>query len=102
MHLIGEIKMDMKLDELIRKADKCSTVFSRAKGFMFCFNRKKSKLLIFNKEERHQIHTFFCFFPLEIIYFDKNFKIRRQEIAKPFQILPYCKAKYILEIPIFS
>ena len=95
--------MDKKLKEIIRKADKCNSFFSRTRGFMFSLNRKqKPKLLIFKKEKTVQIHTFFCFFPLEIIYFDKNFNTIRQETAKPFQILLCCRAKYILEMPISS
>ena len=92
--------MDRILEVAINEADKCNTFFSRAKGFMFSLNRKqKPKLLVFEKEKTVQIHTFFCFFPLEIIYFDKDFNIIKKETAKPFKILSYCRARYILEIP---
>lgn len=93
--------MDTNFKEAVRNADKCNTIFSKIRGFMFCLNKEKSKLLIFNKEKKVQIHTFFCFFPLKIIYFDKNFKIIKQETAKPFRILNLCRAKYVLEIPCF-
>jgi uncharacterized membrane protein (UPF0127 family) len=90
--------MDIYLKKAIKNADKCNSLFSKIRGFMFSLS-KKPKLFIFNQEQQVRIHTFFCFFPLEIIYFDKNWKIVRKEIAKPFRILKSCKAKYILEIP---
>ena len=91
--------MDKKLKEIIKEADRCDSFFSRIRGFIFSFSRKP-KLLIFNKEKKVQIHTFFCFFPLKIIYFDKDFNVIKQKVVKPFRILNYCHAKYILEIPV--
>jgi uncharacterized membrane protein (UPF0127 family) len=90
--------MNKHIKDAIKNADKCNSLFSKLKGFMFSFSRKP-KLFIFNKEQEVKIHTFFCFSPLKIIYFNKNWKIARQEIAKPFKILKSCRAKYILEIP---
>jgi uncharacterized membrane protein (UPF0127 family) len=90
--------MNQNLKDIIKHSEKCSSLLSKIRGFMFSFS-KKPKIFIFNKEQQVKIHTFFCFFPLKIIYFNKNWKIARQEIAKPFRILRSCKAKYILEIP---
>jgi uncharacterized membrane protein (UPF0127 family) len=91
--------MNKHIKEAIKNADKCTSLLDKIKGFMFSFSRKP-KLFIFNKEQQVKIHTFFCLSALEIVYFDKNWKIVRKETAKPFKILKSCKAKYILEIPI--
>jgi len=90
--------MNKKIKLLIRNSEKCKSILSKVKGFMFSLSRKP-KFFIFEKEQRVRIHTFFCFFPLKIVYFDEDLKIVRREIAKPFKILRSCKAKYILEIP---
>jgi uncharacterized membrane protein (UPF0127 family) len=90
--------MNVNLKNAIKNSEKCHSLFSKLKGFMFS-SSKKPKLFIFSKEQPVQIHTFFCLFPLKIIYFSKNLKITRQEIAKPFRILKSCRAKYVLEIP---
>ena len=90
--------MNQNLRNMIKNSEKCSSMLSKLKGFMFSLS-KKPKLFIFRKEQPVQTHTFFCLFPLKIIYFNKNLKIVRKEIVKPFTILPFQRAKYILEIP---
>jgi uncharacterized membrane protein (UPF0127 family) len=90
--------MNKYIKKAIKNADKCNSLFSKIKGFMFSFSRKP-KLFIFNKEQQVRIHTFFCFFPLEIIFFNNNWNIVKKETVKPFKILKSCKAQYILEIP---
>ena len=90
--------MNKALKNIVKHSEKCKSLLSKAKGFMLSFS-KKPKFFIFSKEQEVRIHTFFCFFPLKIIYFNKNLRIIKQEIAKPFRILKSVKAKYVLEVP---
>lgn len=79
----------------------CKSYLSQIIGLMF--SKKKNLLLIFNKEEKHPIHTLFVFFPVQIIWFDKNKKLIDFKKAYPFQpfISHKGKSKYILELTNF-
>ena len=88
-----------EFEKELKEAQRCVSFLSKLKGFMFSWS-KKPKLFVFNNEEKVQLHTFFCFFPLKIIYLDRNFKKIKEEIAKPFRLLEPCQVKYILEIPL--
>ena len=73
----------------------CKSWFSKFRGLMF--SRKKNLLFVFKKEKLIAIHMFFVFFPITVIYFDKNKKETARVKAYPFTILKPRKAKYILE-----
>jgi len=78
----------------------CSTLFSHLRGFMFRFPKNDGLLFIFNKEGYISLHTFFVFFPIDIIYLNKDKKVIK--IMK--RILPFTlfitpvKCKYIIEL----
>ncbi len=77
------------------KIEICKTKWSKFKGLMF--SKKKNLLFIFKKEKIVAIHMLFVFYPLTIIYFDKDKKETARVKAYPFTILKPRKAKYILE-----
>ncbi len=77
------------------KTEICKSWLSKFRGLMF--SKKKNLLFVFNKEKRVIIHMFFVFYPINIIYFDKNKKPIAKVKAYPFTILKPRKAKYILE-----
>lgn len=82
------------------KAEKCSSLFSIFKGFMFSRRKNaKAKLFIFSRELPADIHMFFVFFPIVVIWIDKNKKVAECSLAKPFSFYKAHKAKYVLEIP---
>ena len=65
------------------------------------FSRKIDKPLIFlfSKEKRVSIHMFFVFFPIDVIYLNKNKEvIYIKENAKPFTLLRAINCNYIIEI----
>ena len=88
------------------KVKYCGTFFSRLKGLMFSRRLKKGEALILEAVHENvletTIHMFFVFFPIDVIWLNKNKKvvdIKRN--VKPFMlwISPRDKAKYIIELP---
>ena len=78
----------------------CNSTASKAIGLMFTL---KSKTLLFSwkKETMRGIHMFFVFFPIDILWLNKNKKvIALKENLKPFSIYKVSKpSKYIIEMP---
>ena len=76
----------------------CKTFFSKAKGLMF--SRKNNIMLVFDKEQYISLHTWFVFFPIDLIFMDKNRDvIEIKENLKPFRFYrSKKKAKYVIEI----
>lgn len=84
------------------RARVCKSFFSKLKGLMFT-RRKNAKPLffVFSREKKIAIHMFFVFFPIKVIWLNKNKKVVEKKILKPFQSC--CgkkKARYVLEIPL--
>lgn len=67
------------------------------------FKRKTDKALIFvfDREKIINLHMFFVFFPIDVLWLDKNKKVVQiKEHLKPFRIIIAKKsAKYIVELP---
>ena len=93
--------MDMLIDikSLNIKANACKTLLSKAIGFTFSFSGKNSKLFIFNREKNVGIHMVFVFFPLIVVWLDKDKKIVKIKKMLPFVSYSKARAKYVLEIP---
>ena len=78
----------------------CKTPFSKTIGLMF---RKKPSALIFvfDKEEKVSLHMFFVFFPIDVLYLNKEKAV--VEIKKKFMPFtfynPRKKASYVIELP---
>jgi hypothetical protein len=82
------------------KPDKiCKTSCSKCMGLMF--SKKKTIVLEFKKEKIIPLHMLFVFFPIDVLFLDKNRKI--VEIKRNFRpftsYTPKNKAKYAVEIP---
>jgi uncharacterized membrane protein (UPF0127 family) len=77
----------------------CKSALSKAVGLMF--SRKRNLLFEFDKEQRIPLHNFFVFFPINLVFMDKNKRII--EIKKNFKPFTFYtskeKAKYLLETP---
>ncbi len=79
----------------------CNTIFSKTKGLMFS-KKGNSAILVNSKESYSGIHMFFVFYPLDIIWLNKDkIVVDIHKNVKPFTPLlkPKKKAKYILELP---
>jgi hypothetical protein len=81
------------------QANLCKTFLSQAIGFMFSFSRKNAKLFVFDREKNIDIHMFFVFFPLIVVWLNKDKKIVKIKKMYPFISYSGARAKYLLEIP---
>ena len=65
------------------------------------FSRKKNLLFVFDKEQRVPLHNFFVFYPINLVFLDKDKKVI--EIKKNFKPFTFYtsknKAMYLLETP---
>ncbi len=77
----------------------CSSILSKAKGLMFSLKSDKAKVFIFNTEARRGLHMLFVFFPIDVIFLDKNKRVvEMKENLLPFTLyFPKRKAQYIIE-----
>lgn len=75
----------------------CNNFINKGIGFMF--QKRKNYALYFHN--CNSIHTFFCFFPLDVYLLDKNNHILYSycNLKKNKIILPKKNVKNILEIP---
>ncbi|MEA3378701.1 MAG: DUF192 domain-containing protein [Nanoarchaeota archaeon] len=88
---------------LLNNVKICNNLFSKLKGFMFS-RRREGILFELSRESKElaAIHMLFVFFPLDVYWLNKDFKVVDLKLnVKPFRIhvAPKKKAKYILETP---
>ncbi len=76
----------------------CRSAWNKARGLMF--SRKKNLVFVFDDEERRSLHMFFVFFPIDVLFLDKNKRV--VEIKKNFMPFTFYKSKekaqYIIEL----
>jgi hypothetical protein len=97
------IKNQTKKFVIIKKAKICRSIFSKALGFMFRFKKPDYALVfIFNREVKAELHMFFVFFPIDVLFLDKNKKV--VDIKKDFKPFSYyspkAKPQYVIELPV--
>jgi uncharacterized protein len=88
---------------LCSKTSLCTSLASQTKGLMFS-RPIEDKCLIFDfgKARRTDLHMFFVFFPIDILYLSEmRIVIDIKQNAKPFTPIIKSKtlARYIVEIP---
>ena len=83
-----------------KNAKACKSIFSKAMGLMFS-KKPKTLVFIFKKEKIIPLHMLFVFFPIDILFLDKDKEIVEiKESLKPFSFYtPKKKAMYIIELP---
>jgi len=83
----------------IKPAKTCRTFLSKSLGLMF--SKKKTIVLEFKKEKIISLHMFFVFYPIDVLFLDKNKKIVDiKNNFKPFALYTSKnKAKFVVEIP---
>src|SRR3989344_681054 len=80
----------------------CRDSFSKSLGLMFLKKREDFALVLaFDKEKRISLHMFFVFYPIDVLFLDKNKKIIEvKRNFKPFTVYnSRKKAKYAVELP---
>ncbi|MEM4703237.1 MAG: DUF192 domain-containing protein [Candidatus Pacearchaeota archaeon] len=76
----------------------CDTSIKKALGLMFHKKTNAAFIFCFNKSTSQIIHSFFVFFPLWLVFLDKNKKVISTRYLKPFQIFKLKqKGSYLLE-----
>ena len=78
------------------------SVFSKAKGLMFSKKLTDTGyIFIFSKPRKIDLHMFFVFFPIDVLFLDENKKvIEIKEHFKPFTFyISKNEAKYVVELP---
>ena len=88
---------------IIKKAQVCKSIFSKAFGFMFRFKKpEKALVFVFNHERRADLHMLFVFFPIDVLFLDKDKRV--VDIKKEFKPFTYyspqAKAMYVVEVPV--
>lgn len=85
---------------LSKNAKVCSSSFSKAIGLMFS-KKKKSLVFAFGREKIVPLHMLMVFYPIDVLFLDKNKKIVEiKENFRPFSFYtPKRKALYIIELP---
>ena len=93
------IKNKKKRTLLARNAKICTSIISKSFGLMF--SKKKPLIFIFKKEKINPLHMFFVFYPIDVLFLNKNkIVVEIKENFRPFSFYaPKNKSKYIIELP---
>ena len=94
------VKNTTKQTLLADNAKLCKDIFSRALGLMFS-TKVKSLIFVFEKEIIVYLHMFFVFYPIDVLFLNKNkVVIEMKENFAPFSFYsPKNKSNYVIEIP---
>ncbi len=94
------IKNSLKGNVICVDAKICKSIFSKAIGLMFS-RKPRALVLILKKEKIAPLHMFFVFFPIDVLFLDKNnIVVEIKESLKPFAFYtPKNKAMYVIELP---
>ena|SRR3989344_5360538 len=84
----------------LEKIERADSLISRFLGLMGRKGFGKSKGLLLSNT--NSIHTFFVFFPIDVVYLDKELRVLKLvENLRPFWVSPIVwKAASVLELPI--
>jgi len=76
----------------------CSTYMKKARGLMF--SKQKDLLFVQKKEEKVPLHMWFVFFPIDVVYLNKQKRVVEiKENFLPFTFyFPKHNAQYVLEL----
>ena len=79
----------------------CNKSLSKAIGLMFSKKSDKSLIFIFKKEKIVPLHMLFVFYPIDVLFLNKEKKIVEiKEHFRPFSFYsPKNKARYVIEMP---
>ncbi len=95
------IKNKTKNRILANNAKICEDVFSKFVGLMFSKRENKALIFRFGKEKIITLHMFFVFYPIDVLFIDKNrIVVDKKENFKPFTLYKSKKkAMYAVELP---
>ena len=98
------LKNVTKNNTIADKVEIAETFFHKTRGLMFRKDFNHALVFILNEESRinASIHMFFVFFPIDLVYLDKDKKVVDiYENVKPFtcNITPKKLSSFIVELP---
>jgi hypothetical protein len=73
----------------------CNSLLSKIRGLMF--SKKRNLIFIFKKEKMIEIHMLFVFFPIWVVYLNKEKKVTYIKKLQPFISSSNQKGQYVLE-----
>ena len=78
----------------------CDDNFSKFAGLMFSKQKNKALIFKFNKEKIIALHMLFVFYPIDVLFLDKNkIAVDKKENFKPFTFYKSKrKAMYAVEL----
>ncbi|MDP2924264.1 MAG: DUF192 domain-containing protein [Candidatus Omnitrophota bacterium] len=86
---------------IVEKAGVAKTFFQRAAGLMFRENMDTNEAMIFYKAP--SIHMFFMFFPIDVVFLDKNMRVMKICAAlRPWQMASCFKSAVTIELPVHT
>ena len=79
----------------------CDDNFSKFIGLMFSKRKDKALIFKFKNEKIIHLHMLFVFYPIDVLFLDKNkIVVDKKENFKPFALYkPKRKAMYAIELP---
>ena len=87
--------------KILANAKLCNDAFSKFVGLMLSTDKNKSLAFKFSKERIISLHMFFVFYPIDVLFLDKNkIVVDKKENFKPFRFYKSKKkAMYAIELP---
>ncbi|MCX6804390.1 MAG: DUF192 domain-containing protein [Candidatus Diapherotrites archaeon] len=91
--------------EVMRKVKFASNTWERTKGLMFENENKFNYALVFDfpfeSQLRTSLHMLFVFFPIDVLFLNKNKVVVDIATLEPFSLnyTPKKPAKYVIEMP---
>ncbi len=94
------IKNTTKRAIVAENADICKNIIAKSLGLMFKL-KPKPLIFIFKKEKIIPLHMLFVFYPIDVLFLNKNkVVVEMKEHLRPFSYYsPKNKAQYIIELP---
>ena len=88
---------------LAQRITRCDTLLAKARGLMFSRGLQEGGCLLFSfsQPERPWIHMLFVFFPVDMLFLDKDGIVAHIVEARPFQlrIVPPVPVLTLIELP---
>jgi len=86
---------------IIKKSALIGDAFSKFIGLMFSKRQDKALIFKFNEEKRISLHMFFVFYPIDVLFLDKNkIVVDKKERFTPFTFYTSKKkAMFAIELP---
>ena len=92
-------------ETIARHIVRCDTFWKRGRGLMFRSSRAVAGEQVYLFVERREsvaqatIHMFFCFFPIAVVWLDRDRRVVDKVLARPFRpyYAPRSAAQYYIE-----